>query len=46
VLGPVLISPVQERHGYTAESPVKVQEEDEGTGASLIRGKAERTGTV
>lgn len=43
MLGPVLGSLVQEKHRPTAELPVKGQEDD---GASLIRQKAERAGTV
>ena len=46
VLGPVLGSPVQDRHGHTEDSPDKGHQEDEGTGASLLGGKAERSGTV
>lgn len=47
VLGPVLGSLVQERHRPTAELPVKgPDDDDEETGASLIRQKAERAGTV
>ena len=30
--------------GATGESPVEVYEDDEGTGASLLRGKAEGAG--
>ena len=46
VLGPVLGSPAQERYGSTQKSPVKGHKGDKGTGASLLRGKAERAGTV
>lgn len=45
-LCPVLGFPVQESHGQVGESPTKGHEDDEGTGASLLRGKAERAGTV
>jgi len=41
VLGPVLGSLAQERHGHTEESPAKSHKGDEGTGASLPLGKAE-----
>jgi len=42
-LCPVLGSPLPESHG---ERPVKGHQDDEGTGVSLLRGKAERAGLV
>ena len=39
-------SPVQERWGTTGESPAEGYEDGEGTGASLLWGKAEGAGLV
>lgn len=39
-------APQYERHRAIGESPVKVHEDDEGTGASFLWEKSERTGTV
>lgn len=46
MLGPILGSLVQERHRPIAETPVKGQEDDEETGAFLVKQKAERAGSV
>jgi len=46
VVCPLLGSPLQERWGATAESPAEGYEDGEGTGASLLRGKAEGAGLV
>ena len=44
VLCPAPGSTVQEGHGAPRASPAEGYEDDEGTGASLIRGEAERAG--
>lgn len=44
VLCPVVCSPVQKRSGNTVGNPVRDLEDDEGTGASLIRRYAGRAG--
>ena len=46
VLCPVLGSPIQGRWRATGESPAERYEDEEGTGASLLRGKAEGAGLV
>jgi len=46
VLGPVLGSSVQERHGKTAKRQAKRHKDDVGTGAPHVGGKAERQGTA
>ena len=33
---PGVLCPVLGRHGYTGESPMEGQQDDEGTGASLL----------
>lgn len=45
VLGPILGHPVQDRHRHTRESAVKGHKDDEGTGAPLLGGKAEKAAT-
>lgn len=45
VLCPLLGSPVEERHEHTVNSPKKGHEHHRGTGASLLGGKTEGTGT-
>ena len=45
-LRPVLGSPLQDRWGAAGESPAEGYEDDEGTGASLLRGEAEGAGLV
>jgi len=42
VLGLVLGSPVQDRHECTEKSLAKGHKDDQGTGASLIGGEAEK----
>ena len=42
----MLGSSVEKRDGHIGESPTKGHKDDEGTGASLLWGKAERAGTV
>lgn len=42
----VLGSLIHKRHGQTGESPTKGYQDEEGTGAPLLQGKAERVGTV
>jgi len=43
---PVLGSLAQERSELTGESPEKGHKDDEGTGESLLQGKAEEAGTA
>lgn len=43
---PALLYPVEEIYKLTEARPVKGNEDDEGTGASLKWGKTERAGTV
>lgn len=42
-LCPVLGLPVQERHGHNEKSPMERHKDVEGTGASLLREKAEES---
>jgi len=44
--GPSAGLPAPDRHGLTGLSPAKGHEGDEGTGASVIQGKAKRAGAV
>lgn len=46
VLCPVVGSPVQEKQGTFSESPAKGYRGNEGTGAFLLWGKAEKSGAV
>lgn len=41
VLGPVLSSPVEERHGYNVVSAVRGHGGDKGIGTSVMQGDAE-----